>query len=557
MHVGIEGYERIRQVRAHEPVGASDEHGTAVIDLREVAAELVESAVCPGTVGRHEAYAVASMGQRTPFSGLGSLGSGAVTAVALAVQTGLAAVVGVVLGREFGRGPETDGFFAAYGVFVVAVLAANAIRVTVLPAFARARTAERLGGEVASFALALATLAVPLLVVGPLAAEPIGGLLTGGDTGLARATAADALPWMLLAATLQLYAGLAASALAALDDYVTAAAGFALGSLVGLVYILDRVDADGVIALSHGMALNGLIAVCVPAVALALRAQSAAMPGTAVRPAGEPYLQRLGTVGSGVALPIALQVIYLACVPLAAREGEGALTSFGFAYLISSAVVAVTASSLGLVTAVPLTRAGLDAARTARHVVSSSWIALVVIGAAAGVFALAGGRIAQGLLGSSYSDDVGNELGRLVVVLSLWAVVSVGVSLTFPLVFVGGHGRALPLIAVGAVALQVVVAIAGQRLLGLDGLALALAVTTVAVLGALLTVLGALSRVARGLAIAALTVAAGVAVAFAPPALLLPSVAAAVVGLVIYTGLVVVARPAGLREAWQYLRTLA
>ena len=49
---------------------------------------------------------------------------------------------------------------------------------------------------------------------------------------------------------------------------------------------------------------------------------------------------------------------------------------------------------------------------------------LVVLGAAAGVFALAGGHIAEALLGSSYASDVGKELGRLVVLLSGWAGVS-------------------------------------------------------------------------------------------------------------------------------------
>ena len=49
------------------------------------------------------------------------------TAAALVVQTGLAAVVGIVLAREFGRGPETDGFFAAYGVYVVLVLVLGAV----------------------------------------------------------------------------------------------------------------------------------------------------------------------------------------------------------------------------------------------------------------------------------------------------------------------------------------------------------------------------------------------------------------------------------------------
>ena len=43
-----------------------------------------------------------------------------------------AAIVGVLIAREFGRTDETDGFFAAYGVFFVVVLAAQAIRIAVI-----------------------------------------------------------------------------------------------------------------------------------------------------------------------------------------------------------------------------------------------------------------------------------------------------------------------------------------------------------------------------------------------------------------------------------------
>ena len=53
------------------------------------------------------------MGKRTAHAGLGSLATGAVTALAIAVQSGLAAVVGIVIARELGRTAETDGFFAA------------------------------------------------------------------------------------------------------------------------------------------------------------------------------------------------------------------------------------------------------------------------------------------------------------------------------------------------------------------------------------------------------------------------------------------------------------
>ena len=94
------------------------------------------------------------MEKRTARSGLGSLATGAVTALAIAVQTGLAAVVGVVIARDVERGPVTDGFFAAYGVFVVLMLAAAALRLVFLPPLARARLDRRLGQETAAWAVA-------------------------------------------------------------------------------------------------------------------------------------------------------------------------------------------------------------------------------------------------------------------------------------------------------------------------------------------------------------------------------------------------------------------
>jgi len=61
--------------------------------------------------------------KRTDPPGLGSLAGAALTALSTLVVTGFAAVVGIVIAREFGRSDETDGFFAAYGVFIVLALA--------------------------------------------------------------------------------------------------------------------------------------------------------------------------------------------------------------------------------------------------------------------------------------------------------------------------------------------------------------------------------------------------------------------------------------------------
>ena len=497
------------------------------------------------------------MGKRTASTGLGSLASGAVTALAIAVQSGLAAVVGVIIARELGRTAETDGFFAAYGVFIVLALAATAIRLVVLPPLGRARVERRLGQETAAWAVALAFLAVPALVVGFVAARPAAALLTGFGPDAARDAAESIFPLMVVAAVAQLYAGLAASALAALDDYLTAAVTYVAGSVVGLVYILLRVDSDGVDAVAAGMALNGTLAVLLPTLALVVRARRESMPSSAVRPSGEPVGARLLEAGRSVALPLALQAVYLVCLPFAAHEGVGAVTSFGYAYLAASALVAVTSASLGLVTSVPLARIGLDPAGVARHVSSSAWLALVVAGGVAAVFAVAGSSLVGAVLGEGYLEDVGEELGRLIALLSPWMVFAIGFTVTLPLLFVQSRTRGLLLVGVGLVALHVPLAWLGQLLGGLVGLALALAVTTLVALAVMLHRLHAATATLAALARASLTVAALAAAAFLVPALVLAPRVAAVLGLVIYAAVLALVRPPGLRSSWQYLRSLA
>jgi hypothetical protein len=304
------------------------------------------------------------------------------------------------------------------------------------------------------------------------------------------------------------------------------------------------------------MTLNATIALCIPLFGLALRAAHAHMPRSAVVPAGPPFRARLGTFVVGAALPLALQLLYVVCLPFASREGTGAATSFVYAYVGASALVTVTGGSLGLVTSVPLSRSDIDVASTARHILAASWLSLAVVGAASGVFALAGGDVVESVLGGAYGGEVGAELGRLIVLLAPWILASVAISLAFPLAFVTGRTRALPWIGLAALAIQVPLAWLGADLLDLDGLALALAFTTLLVCGALLWQLGALGATAPGLGVAALTIGAIAAATFVPPSLLLGSVAAAALGLAAYVVVLALVRPRGLVAGWNHLRTL-
>src|SRR4029077_10895427 len=108
------------------------------------------------------------------------------------------------------------------------------------------------------------------------------------------------------------------------------------------------------------------------------------------------------------------------------------------------------------------------------------------VAAAAGVFALVSEQVVQRVLGASYGGDTGVELGRLVVYLAPWMVASVAVTVTYPLVFVGGRARWLPVLAVVSLGVQVLVEWGATAAFGLAGAAGGLAVTTALVLGVLL-----------------------------------------------------------------------
>src|SRR5207244_4701273 len=93
-------------------------------------------------------------------------------------------------------------------------------------------------------------------------------LLTGNLPPSAAHVAARALVVLVPAAFVQLLAALAASALAALDSYGTAAAGFALGGITGLVVFAALAGRPGIVSLAWGLAVNAGVALTIQLVAL-------------------------------------------------------------------------------------------------------------------------------------------------------------------------------------------------------------------------------------------------------------------------------------------------
>jgi hypothetical protein len=263
-------------------------------------------------------------------------------------------------------------------------------------------------------------------------------------------------------------------------------------------------------------------------------------------------------LAEAAAVPVALQALFLVALRAASGLGIGAVTSLSFAYFFAAVLVAATATSLSIIATAELTRRGGEAEEAVEHVVHGAWLSLPPIAAAASVFALVGDRISEAVLGDAYAGEVGRELARLVVALAPWTVGAVGFSLAFPLLYVFERSRVLVPVAIGALAVHVPLSLALRELWGLEGLAIALGVSTLGVLAALLLALSrhALLAAAWSLARVAAWVVGLAAVTFGAFALVLSDAVAATAGLGVYALLLAALRPRGLREAWGYVREL-
>ena len=463
-------------------------------------------------------------------------------------------MAGAYLAQKFGRDKETDGFLAAYGVYLVLVLGAQAFRMVVVPDLTRAEAEGRLSAEFRAYVISFVAVAVPATVVAAAFSGFWGELVTGRLPEESAQVAAEALPWLIPAAFAQLLAALAASALAARDSYYPAAAGFALGGIGGVALFVAAADEHGLVALAWGLALNGALAVSIPAGALLLR-------GSRVRlHRGVPLRlgYRLWRLFQGAAVPLAVQGLYLIALRFAAGTGEGSVTSLSYAYLLAGMFVSATAFSLSLISAAPLTRRGIDAESAADHVVHTAWIALALVGGAIGLVALLGGRIITAVLGDAYAGDVGDELGRLVVYLSPWMVAWAAFSITYPLLFVMERTRWLLPMAAGALLVDIPISIAAREWFGLEGVTVALGISMTLLVVALMASLSVrmLWLAAAGLLRLSLLVGAATALAFGGASLLLSAVPAAAAGLALYALILLVMRELGLAEAWHHVRAL-
>src|SRR5438105_6881031 len=101
----------------------------------------------------------------SPFRGQSAVRSGLLTGLSYLTISGAGAIAGVYLAHKFGRNDRTDGFLAAYGVYLVLVFGAQAFRMVVVPDLTRAHAQGQLGTEFGTYVAAFLALAAPVSAV--------------------------------------------------------------------------------------------------------------------------------------------------------------------------------------------------------------------------------------------------------------------------------------------------------------------------------------------------------------------------------------------------------
>lgn len=362
----------------------------------------------------------------------------AITALSQVASMALGAVIALVILLRFGKDAETDGLFAAYGVYGVLVVVAQSFRTTIVARLAEDRsTFAALDRYLGAVGVLFAAAAIPLLVL----AEPLARLLTA-DLGREAVDAArTSLMILWFAAGAQLAGALLAAALAVRDEFALPGAAYVAGGVVSIIALIALAPVLGIQAVALGLCIGGAATVALMLLRL-LR--------LGYRPSAVGMVPDRTAVGRAALLvwaaagTLSTQVAFVVTLGFAAQLGEGAPTLYTYATFLFGLFLASTAGAMTIVLA-PRLAETWDGRSESLHapLLEVFRAGLTLIAPIVGVIAVAGPAVASLVLDS---DDA-RVLTDTVLAMSGGLVLAV--AMPVPLVALYTRGRYAAVAAVG------------------------------------------------------------------------------------------------------------
>jgi peptidoglycan biosynthesis protein MviN/MurJ (putative lipid II flippase) len=382
------------------------------------------------------------------------------TAMLAAMATG--GLLAIVVLLKFGKNAETDGFFAAYGVYAVLLALAQSLRASAVAKLLEGTSVFESLDRLLGAAL-IVILATGVLLVG--LGNPIADLLTGNLGSDAQGTARTALALLWPAAGAQLVAALAASALGTRGDFALPGFSFVAGGVLAIVLVVTIGGAVGIDSVSIGLAAGSFLTVLLM---LWRMARFGYRPSRARLMEGRRAIGTLALVLAGSAGSIGLQISYVASLAFAARTGEGAVTLYSYAFFAASLLMGAVVGPAAIVLAAPLSRTWDRRPESLRpHLLAVFRAALSLVAPVVAVAALVGDELIELVLGSSLNAADADQV--VTTFLALGGMIAATLALPVPALAAFARSRYLGVAIVTLVALGVHV-VASAIAIDLDGL---------------------------------------------------------------------------------------
>ncbi|MDQ3740759.1 MAG: hypothetical protein M3389_07420 [Actinomycetota bacterium] len=454
-----------------------------------------------------------------------------ITSVSQVVTMAAGGVLAVLVAVLVGSDARTDGFFAAYGLYAMAIVFAQSARTTVVPRLLEGDT--RFGPFDRFLGGGLVVVLLVAVLVGPLGGV-LASLVTGDLPDEAHDTARTALLLLLPAIAAQVFAALGAAMLGALGDFVLPGLAFTGGGVVSIVAFVALEPAFGIDALALALLTGSVVSAGAVLVGLARQGWR---PSAAVVAGGPRSMGSAAAVLTVASLAILIaHVGYLVTLGVGARLGEGVITAFSYGYMGFNLVFALIAGSIPMVIVGPLAEHwDRDPASLVEHNerVFRAGV-LLVLPVVAAVW-LVGHEVGDVVLAKFSAGEVDLVID-LFLLLSPLVVFGLVQAVPYAAVLVRARYRGVAFAALGVVTVQVGLVLLAAEMDSARLLGLAFPVANlVNLVAALLLVSRRYPRlVAPRLAAAGLRLGLLAALVFGVPALLLPGWAALLVGLALY-----------------------
>jgi len=374
-----------------------------------------------------------------------------VTAASITGSMVLGAVLAVVVLLEFGKDAETDGFFAAYGVYALLLTIAQSLRASVVPRLVDGRSLFANVDRFVGAALLIFLLAgIPLVALG----APLAELLIGDLGDEARDAAREALAILWVASGAHLLAALGAATLAVRGEFGAPGLAYVFGGTLAIALLLALSGELGIAAVSVGLAAGSLLGAGIMFLRLwqaGYRPRLAGLTGRARTLSGAAVMFA-GSIGA-----LGVQLMYVVSVAFAARIGEGSVTLYTYAFFGAVLLVGATSSTSAIVLAAPLSRTWDRRPESLEpHLLSVFRVGVALVVPIFAVVALVGDEVGDLVLGGSIG---GGDVDRIVVTfLALVGVVIASVATPVPLLAAFAASRYGAVVALTTLALGLHVA---------------------------------------------------------------------------------------------------